>query len=103
MPLYLVTRAQIHNNLKLLFVVKAPTFVFFVLREADQITSFTQPVAVGLYHNPRLLAENVSAINTIGSSNYEPDERFRNADGNRKRTFPVPGQRCLPDFYTNHL
>ena len=29
--------------------------------------------------------------------------RFRDANGNRKRTFRVPGQRCLPDFYTNHL
>ena len=24
------------------------------------------------------------------------------ADGNRKRTFPVPGQWCLPDFCTYH-
>ena len=29
--------------------------------------------------------------------------RFWDADGNRKRTFRVPGQRFLPDFYTNHL
>ena len=28
--------------------------------------------------------------------------RFWDADGNRKRTFRVPGQRCLPHFHTNH-
>ena len=29
--------------------------------------------------------------------------RFLDAGGNRKRAFRVPGQWCLPDFYTNHL
>ena len=29
--------------------------------------------------------------------------RFWDADGNRKRTFHMPGQWCLPDFCTNHL
>ena len=29
--------------------------------------------------------------------------RFWDADGNRKRTFHLPGQWCLPDFCTNHL
>ena len=29
--------------------------------------------------------------------------RFRDADDNRKRSFRVPGQWCLPDFYTKHL
>ena len=29
--------------------------------------------------------------------------RFWDADGNRKRTFHMPGQWCLPNFCTNHL
>ena len=29
--------------------------------------------------------------------------RFWDADGNRKRTFHMPGQWCLPDVCTNHL
>ena len=28
---------------------------------------------------------------------------FWDADGNRKRTFPLLGPYCLPDFYTTHL
>ena len=29
--------------------------------------------------------------------------RFWDADGNRKRTFHMPGHWCLPDFCANHL
>ena len=28
---------------------------------------------------------------------------LKHADGNRKRTFCVPGQWCAPDFYSDHL
>ena len=50
-----------------------------------------------------------SGVNELTTSDPHPlnrklkHMRFRDADGNRKRTCCVPGQWCLPHFYTNYL
>ena len=46
---------------------------------------------------------NTAYMYPLNDSRELKQVRFWDADGNRKRTFHVTGQWCLPDFYTNNL
>ena len=51
-----------------------------------------------------MLAREVSRRRTVQIAIRElKHARFWDMDGNRKWTFHMPGQWCLPDFYNNHL
>ena len=51
----------------------------------------------------QMCIEDITWTRSTDSTGELKHARFLDADGNRKRTFCVPGQWCVPDFYSDHL
>ena len=72
-------------------------FIFSTFPPFEMISLKTWGAALLPWHSKCL------RLSSASNNRELKHARFWDADGNRKRTFRVPGQWCLTDFYANHL